>query len=343
MRLIELAERVGGELEGDGAIEISGVAGIREAREGDITFLGHARYQGFLPETKASAVILDPGCDADVASAVIRNDNPYLAFQKAMTILFGEPYAPAPGIHATAIIAPDVTLGRNVSLGPHVVIEPGCTIGDGVAVQAGSYIGHEVTIGDDTRVFPNVTIRERTSIGARCLIHAGAVIGDDGFGLTKDGAENRKVPQIGRVVIEDDVEIGSNACVDRATMGETRIRTGARIDNLVQVAHNVTIGEHAILCAQVGIAGSSIVGRNAILAGQAGISGHLEIGEGAQIAAQAGVIGDIPAGQRASGYPARPHGEQMRLIAATRRIPELLQRIDALERRLSERETESGR
>jgi UDP-3-O-[3-hydroxymyristoyl] glucosamine N-acyltransferase len=340
MLLSELVDRVGGELDGDGSIEISGVAGIRDAREGDLTFLGHPRYEGFLATTRASAIILDDrGVDLRqrfaLPAAVIRNDNPYLAFQKAMVLLAGNGYRPAPGIHPTAIVGEGARLGENVSIGPYVVIERAAEIGDGVVIEAGSYIGPGVVIGEETRIFPRVTIREGCQIGRRNTIHAGAVIGDDGFGFTKDGESHKKVPQIGCVVLEDDVEVGSNACIDRATVGETRIGTGTRIDNLVQIAHNVTIGRHTIVCAQTGIAGSSRLGDQVVLAGQVGVSGHLTVGDGAQLGAQAGVIGDVPPGQRASGYPARPHREQMRVIAATRRLPEILRRVEELEQRLA--------
>lgn len=343
MRLSELAFRVGGELRGDGQIEIRGVAGIRDAKKGDLTFLGHRRYEGFLSTTKASAVIMDDPA-RDVTSehlgrngdfAVIHNPNPYLAFQKAMTILYGDLYHPPVGVHERAVVAPDVKMGRNVSIGANVVVEAGTVIGDDVTIRPGTYVGADVVIGDGSHLYPNVTIRERVRIGRNNIIHAGAVIGDDGFGLASDGTENHKIPQIGCVVLEDDVEVGSNACIDRATIGETVIERGTRIDNLVQIAHNVTVGRHTVICAQVGVAGSAKIGNEVILAGQVGISGHVEVGDNAIVGAQAGVIGKIEPGQRVSGYPARPHAEQLRTTAASRRVPELLKRIDDLERRLA--------
>jgi len=339
MLLSDLVDRVGGELDGDGSIEISGVAGIRDAREGDLTFLGHPRYESYLATTRASAVILDDrGLDLGRRSArpaaIIRNENPYLAFQKAMMLLVS-PHRPAEGIHPTALLGEGVQLGENVSVGPYVVIGAAAVIEDDVIIEAGAFIGRQARVGRGSRLFPHVTVHEGCTIGQRNVLHTGAVIGDDGFGFTKDGNEHRKIPQIGRVVLEDDVEVGSNACIDRATFGETRIGAGTRIDNLVQIAHNVTIGSNSILCAQVGVAGSSRVGDQVVLAGQVGVSGHLTIGDGAQLGAQAGVIGDVPPGQRASGYPARPHREQLRVIAATRRLPEILKRMEELERRLA--------
>lgn len=342
MRLSELVARMGGDLDGDGAIEIKGVAGIKEAREGDITFLGHARYEEFLADTRASAVIVPDDHPVDIPLAVVRIDSPYLAFQKAMTILFGDPYRPASGVHPTAVVADSATVGENVAVGPHVVIEANAVVGDDVILGAGAYVGHESTIGAGSRLYPNVVVRERCAVGRHNILHAGCVIGDDGFGLTKDGDRNKKITHIGRVVLEDDVEVGSNTCIDRATVGETVIAQGTRIDNLVQIAHNVRIGRNAILCAQVGVAGSSKVGDHAVLAGQVGVSGHLSIGDGAQVGAQAGVIGDVPAGKQYSGYPARPHRQQMRHLAASHRLPDLLKRVAELEERLARLEgTES--
>jgi UDP-3-O-[3-hydroxymyristoyl] glucosamine N-acyltransferase len=335
MRLSELVARMGGDLEGNGALEITGVAGIKEAREGDITFLGHARYAEFLAETRATAVIVPGDHRVDLPVAVVRIDNPYLAFQQAMSILFGDPYRPEPGVHPSAVIAPSATLGDGVAIGPHVVVEADAVIGDGVILGAGSYVGHETTIGEGSRLYPNVVVRERCVVGRHNILHAGAIIGDDGFGLTKDGDRHRKITHIGRVILEDDVEVGSNTCVDRATMGETVICQGTRIDNLVQIAHNVRVGKNAILCAQVGVAGSSKIGDHSILAGQVGVGGHLSIGDRAQIGAQAGVIGDVPAGKQYSGYPARPHRQQMRHLAAAHRLPDLLKRVAELEERLA--------
>lgn len=342
MRLSELADRVGGELHGDGDVEIQGVAGIRDAREGDLTFLGHPRYENFLKTTRASAVIMERVNGGPRLTAVIENPNPYLAFQKAMRILYGDQYLPPLGVHPTAIIAPGARVGADVSIGPYVVIEHGAVIGDGAVIRAGVYVGADTVVGPRTHIFPNVVIRERVQIGADNVLHAGAVIGDDGFGFARDGAEHRKIPQIGRVVLGDNVEIGSNTCVDRATMGDTFIADGARLDNLVQIGHNVRVGENAVICAQTGIAGSTTLGKRVMAGGQVGIAGHVEIGDDAEVGAQAGVIGNVEPGERVSGYPARPHSEQLRTIAATRRLPELLKKIERLERRLAALEKENS-
>ncbi len=334
MRLSELAERIGGELVGDGTIEISGVAGIRDAREGDITFLGHPKYEGFLDTTRASAVIVDDH-DVRIRAAVIRNPNPRLAFQKAMMILHGDRLQPPLGIHPTAIFGKGTRIGAEVSIGPYVVIGDDAVIGDRVVIHAGCFIGSGVQIGERSFLYPNVVVREGTEIGRDNIIHAGAVIGDDGFGFVKDADAQRKIPQVGRVILGDHVEVGANSCIDRATIGETVVGDHTRIDNLVQIGHNVTVGRSAILCAQVGIAGSVEVGNDVVLAGQVGISGHLRIGDGVQIGAQAGVTKSIPPGERVSGYPARPHVEAQRIVAASRRTPELLRKIQELERRLA--------
>jgi UDP-3-O-[3-hydroxymyristoyl] glucosamine N-acyltransferase len=342
MRLSELADQVGGELHGDGDLEIRGVAGIRDAREGDLTFLGHPRYENFLKTTRATAVIMERANGLTGHTAVIENANPYLAFQKAMQILYGDRYLPPRGVHPTAVVDPGAEIGEDVSIGPFVVIEAGARIGDGCVVRAGVYVGAETSIGARTQIYPNVVIRERVEIGCDNILHAGAVIGDDGFGFARDGAEHRKIPQIGRVVLGDNVEVGSNTCIDRATIGETYVGAGARIDNLVQIGHNVRVEENAVICAQVGIAGSSKIGKRVMAGGQAGISGHIEIGDDAEVGAQAGVIGNVEPGERVSGYPARPHSEQLRTIAASRRLPELLRKIERLERRLAALERESS-
>jgi UDP-3-O-[3-hydroxymyristoyl] glucosamine N-acyltransferase len=342
MRLSELADQVGGELHGDGDLEIRGVAGIRDAREGDLTFLGHPRYENFLKTTQATAVIMQRANGLAGRTAVIENPNPYLAFQKAMRILYGDRYLPAAGVHPTALIDPAARIGRDVSIGPYVVVESGVEIGDGCVIRAGVYVGADTSIGARTHVYPNVVIRERVTIGCDNILHAGAVIGDDGFGFARDGAEQRKIPQIGRVVLGDNVEIGSNSCVDRATIGETSIGRGCRIDNLVQIGHNVQIEENAVICAQAGIAGSTRIGKRVMAGGQAGVAGHVTVGDDVEIGAQAGVIGNVDPGDRVSGYPARPHAEQLRTIAASRRLPELLKKIERLERRLAALERESG-
>lgn len=337
-RLGELAELVGGELHGDGDLLIRGVAGIKEAHQGEITFLGNPRYEEFLPQTQASAVILPRG-HAFNGRPSIRVEDPYAAFHRVTALFHAQRCLLPPGIHPAALVDPSVRLGNEVAIGPHVVIGAGTVVGDRCTILPGTIIGPAVTLGAHCLIYPNVVIREETAIGDRVIIHSGAVIGDDGFGFTTaaDGT-HAKVPQLGRVVVEDDVEIGANTCIDRATAGVTTVRRGTRIDNLVQVAHNVAIGEHSILCAQVGIAGSTTVGDYVTLAGQVGIVGHIEIGDQAKVGAQGGVTKSIPARTAVSGYPATPHSQAKRMYAALRHLPELQREVRRLRDRVRELE-----
>ncbi len=336
-RLAELATRLGGELHGDPDLRIHGVAGIKEARPGEITFLGNPRYEEWLAKTQASAVIL-PLAHAFNGRASIRVADPYAAFQVVMTLFHDQRPPLAPGVHPSALVGAGTVLGADVAIGPQVVIGERSRIGDRTIILPGAVIGSEVTIGARCLIYPNVVIREETLIGDRVILHAGAVVGDDGFGFrTRDG-QHEKVPQLGRVVIEDDVEIGANTCIDRATAGATVIRQGSRIDNLVQVAHNVTIGRNSILCAQVGIAGSTTVGDEVTLAGQVGVVGHIRIGDGAKVGAQGGVTKSVPSGAEVSGYPAAPHHLAKRVYAAMRHLPELLKTVRRLEHRIAELE-----
>jgi UDP-3-O-[3-hydroxymyristoyl] glucosamine N-acyltransferase len=336
-RLAELAERLGGELHGDPDLRICGVAGIKEARTGEITFLGNPRYEEWLEKTQASAVIL-PQRHAFNGRASIRVADPYAAFQAVMTLFHSQRPLLGPGVHPAALIGENAVLGPDVAIGPQVVVGQGCRIGERTIILPGVVIGPDVTIGARCLIYPNVVIREETQIGDRVILHAGAVIGDDGFGFLTRAGVHEKVPQLGRVVIEDDVEIGANTCIDRATAGATIIRRGSRIDNLVQVAHNVSIGRNSILCAQVGIAGSTSVGDDVTLAGQVGIVGHIQIGDGAKVGAQGGVTKSVPPGAEVSGYPAAPHHLAKRVYASMRQLPDLLKAVRQLERRVRELE-----
>jgi UDP-3-O-[3-hydroxymyristoyl] glucosamine N-acyltransferase len=332
-----VAKAIDGEVVGDGSIEITGVAGIREAREGDLTFLANPRYEPYLDQTRASAVIVAEN-HRTTTKALIRNPNPYLAFLKAVCLFRGEEARPAPGIHPSAVVAEGAAVDPTAWIGPHVVIESGAAIGARALVHAGGYVGAGAAIGDDARLYPRVTVAEGCVIGARVIVHSGTVIGSDGFGFVRDGDHYRKLPQIGNVVVEDDVEIGANVTIDRAAMGSTRIGRGSKIDNLVQIAHNVQIGEHCIIVAQVGISGSTEVGANAVIAGQVGIVGHIEIGAGAQIGAKSGVSKSVKPGEKVFGYPALPVGQAKRIEASLRHLPELFQSVRALRRRLDELE-----
>lgn len=334
----ELARVVDGEVVGDPSVAITGVAGVHEAGEGDITFAAGARYGARLKESKASAAVVPPGIEAADGMPVIRVENPDEAFSKIAGCFAPEPVEFEPGIHPTAVVADDVTMGEGVSIGAHVVIEPGCSIGDRTVVRPQVHIGHDATLGADCLIYPNVTVRERVSIGNRCIIHSGAVIGSDGFGyLTRDG-RHEKIPQLGTVVIEEDVEIGACVTIDRARFDRTWIKRGTRIDNLVQIAHNVVIGENCLVISQVALAGSVHVGNNVILAGQAAIDGHLVLGDNVVVGAKAGVTKDVPDGMRISGFPAQRHDHELRLVASLRRVPELLERIRELEKKVRELE-----
>ena len=303
---------------------------------GDITFVANPRYASDAAQTKASAVIVAKNWTRPCpASALIRADDPDKAFAQIAVLFAPPPVIPALEIHPTAVIAKDVQLGRDVSVGPHCVLEPGVKVGDRTILYAGCYLGHGVTIGSDTKLYPHVTVREYCQIGNRNIIHNGTVIGSDGFGYNVDEKGVRtKIPQIGIVVIGDDVEIGANVTVDRARFGKTRIGNGVKIDNLVQIAHNVVIGDHAVIVAQVGIAGSAEIGAHAVIAGQAGVAGHIVVGEWAVVGGQAAVTKDVPSKTFVSGYPAMPHEKATRIHAHVMRLPELKERVAELEKRL---------
>jgi UDP-3-O-[3-hydroxymyristoyl] glucosamine N-acyltransferase len=342
--LAQLAADLGGEVVGDASTVIRGVAGIREAQAGDITFLANARYASYLHETRASAVL----CNREPRTAplpLLQVDNPYLAFQKVVRIFRPETFRQDPGIHPSAVVSSQATLGEGVSIGPHCVIERGAQVGHRSVLMAGCYLGPHVAVGDDTLLYPHVTVREECVIGARCILHAGVVIGADGFGFAFDSGSYHKVPQVGNVVIGDDVEIGANTTIDRATTDSTRIGSGTKIDNLVQIGHNVLIGRHCIVVAQVGISGSTELEDYVVIGGQAGLAGHIRIGRGAQIGAQSGVARSVPAGETVTGYPAVPQGLFRRISAYMQKLPQLFQRTKAIEEKLEklEREKESVR
>lgn len=332
-KLRELAVIVGGEIDGDEDTEIHGVAGIREARRGDITFVANPRYEAFLATTAASAVIACP----DVASAkpAIRIADPYFAYLKVLNLFAEDAAVRYPrGVHETAVVDPSARLGEDVSVGPFCQIGADVEVGDHCTILCGTFIGTQTTIGDDCLIYPNVTVRERCTVGNRVILQPGAVIGADGFGFAKNGETHHKIPQIGRVILEDDVEIGANSCVDRATTGETRVRKGTKVDNLVQIAHNVLIGEDCVIAAQAGISGSTELGRGVVLAGQAGLVGHITLGDGAVVGAQGGVTKSVPPHTTVSGYPAREHSKARKLWAFTSRLPDLYDRVRALETEL---------
>jgi len=334
--LKELAALIGAEVAGDGSIRISGVAGIETAREGQITFIANPKYLSKGETTGAAAII----CSPDVAIAdkpLLKVKNPYLAYAKIVTLFHPRP--PEAGtIDARAIVGRDVRLGRNVTLYPFVVIGDGCALEDGVTIYPHCFLGNNVTVGEHTLIYPNVTIRERCSIGKRVIIHPGTVIGSDGFGFAKDGATYYKIPQAGIVQIDDDVEIGAGNTIDRAAMGRTWIQRGVKTDNMVHIAHNVTVGEDTILVAQVGISGSTSIGKRVILAGQVGVVGHITIGDDAIAGAKTGISGNVEARQVVSGYPHMPHRDWLKSSRTINKLPEMRLTIKRLEEKVTQLE-----
>ena len=338
--LKEISEIVGGVLVGNPDISIVGVAPIKEAKAGDITLLSDKRFLEYLEATHASCVIVPPDVETS-RCAIIKAENPWEAMSQLLPI-FVPSAIPSPGIDETAHVGQNCKVARGVSIGYQAYVGDQCRIADGVVIFPFTYIGEGSSIGTATIIYPNVTVRERTVIGQRVIIHAGAVIGSDGFGYTRADRGYKKIPQVGSVVIEDDVEIGANVAIDRGTMGATVIRSGVKIDNLVHVAHNVEIGENSLLVAQVGVAGSTEIGKNCILAGQAGVVEHVKLGDGVVVGAQSGVTKSIPAQTTVSGYPARPHDRSKRAYAALQNLPELLNRVSRLEKEMRKPSSTNG-
>ena len=331
--LYELAQACGGKLIGDPNAEVTGVASLSEAGPNDITFFADPRYVVQLRKTRAAAVFVPLDFAGSIQPAQIYVANPSRAFEQVVLKLAPKPLVFAPGIHSTAVVDPSAKLGNGVSIQAHAVIEVGTRIGDNSVIGVGSYIGHESVIGESCLIYPNVTIRERTKIGARVIVHSGAVIGADGFGFETVDGRYQKLPQIGIVQIDDDVEIGANTTIDRARFGRTWIQAGVKIDNLVQIAHNVIIGKNSIIAAQTGISGSTRVGENVKMAGQVGVIGHLTIEDDTVIAAQSGISRDLPGGAW-FGSPAVPLQEAKRQIALIHRLQKLVDRIKAIEKKL---------
>lgn len=331
--LKEIAECIGGEIVGDDGIVIKGVAGIKEAVEGDLTFLANPKYFPLLEKTRASAVITSRDV-GESKKTIIRTDNPSLAFSQVLTLISPKGIAQPKGIHPSAIVGKQVTLGKNVSLGPYVVVEDGALIGDNTVVYAGTFIGAHTKIGSDTLIYPHVSIREHITIGSRVIIHSGTVIGSDGFGFVTIKGEHFKIPQIGTVEIGDDVEIGANVTIDRARFDKTIIAKGTKIDNLVQIAHNVSIGENSIIVSQVGIAGSTVIGKNVTLAGQSGVVGHISIGDNAIVMAGSGVSKPVAENETVFGYPARRADAAKKAHAALYNLPRLYKTITELKIRI---------
>jgi len=334
MKLSEIAARLGAQLRGDGEIEIHRLIGIEQAGAGDLTFVANKKYISHLKQCAASAVIL--GHDApEVGIASLRCDNPYLAFAQSIELFYAKP-SPAPGIHPTALISDSAIIGCDPSIGAYAVIDKNVVIGDQVTIYPHVTIYPGARIGNDVVLHSRVVIREEVLLGDRVVVQNGAVIGADGFGFArKDDGSYYKIVQSGTVIVEDDVEIGANSTIDRATIGQTIIRKGAKLDNLVQVGHGSVVGEGNLLAAQVGLAGSTILGKNVILAGQVGVAGHLSLGDNVIATAQTGIPNSVEAGTKVSGYPAIENMQWLKSSAIFARLPELVRRIRALEQALA--------
>ncbi len=331
----QIAQRLGASVEGNPDLEICGVAGIRDAGGDEIAFVSQARYAVDAAASGAGAILVDLAWKESLPATLIRVEKPEASFAQVAAWFVPATPAPEPGVHASAVVHAKAQLGRNPSVGPFAVIEADAMLGDDVVVGAQCYIGHGARLGHQTRLYPQVSIREHCQLGERVIVHNGTVIGSDGFGYNVDRQGVRtKQPQIGIVTVGNDVEIGANVCIDRARFGKTKIGNGVKIDNLVQIAHNVIIGDHAVVVSQVGISGSTIVGPKAILAGQVGVAGHLVIGAGAIVGAQGGVTKNVPPGMFVSGYPATPHKEATKQHAMVARLPELRARVAALQKRI---------
>jgi UDP-3-O-[3-hydroxymyristoyl] glucosamine N-acyltransferase len=339
MKLRDLADKLQCRLEGDGNIDIRRVSGIERAETGDITFIDNPRYLPFLATTQASAVILTPSQSVGAAAlGVVRSDTPYVTFARALA-LFAPAAAQKAGIDPLSMVAPDATIGAGASIGAFTTVGAGASIGARTIVHSHVSVGSGARIGDDCILYPHVSIRDRVTIGHRVIVHDGVVIGSDGFGFAKqpDGT-HLKIPQTADVVIEDDVEIGANTTIDRPAVGETRIRAGTKIDNLVQIAHGVSVGQRVIFAAQVGIAGSTVVEDDVVLAGQVGVAGHLRLGKGVVATAQTGIPNSLDAGAYVSGTPAIPNKNWLRSAAAYRQLPALRKRVVELEHRIADLE-----
>ncbi len=331
--LKELADHLGGVVRGNGAVAINGLAPLEGAGPDKVSFLANPKYAAKVSETGAGGVLMAPGGES-YGRNVIELANPYLGFAKLLTLFYTQPH-PELGIMPEAVIGTNATLGEGISIYAGAVVGNNVIIGDRVVIHPGAVIYDGVTIGNDSVIHANAVVRERCRIGKRCKLQPGAVIGSDGFGFAPDGQSYYPIPQIGIVVLEDDVEIGANATVDRAALEVTLIRRGSKLDNLVQVAHNCQIGEDCMIVSQVGIAGSSKIGSHVTLAGQVGIVGHISIGDNAIIGAQAGVPGSLDGNAYYSGSPAMPHKEWLRVMGALPRLPEMRKKMNELEKRIA--------
>jgi len=333
--LSEIAAIVNGSLTGDGRVAISGAGSLEHAREGEITYIDRPELLS-IADTSPAAALIAPRNAPRGRKPMILTEDPRLAFSKVLEI-FAPQRNVFPGVHPQAVVAESAKLGRGVSVGAKAYVGAGTVLGDNTIVYPLAYIGDHVTIGADCIIHPHAYVGDRVVMGSRVAIHAGASVGGDGFGYIQEGGKHRKIPQIGTVIIEDDVEVGANATIDRATVSATRIGRGTKIDDHVHVAHNVIIGQDCLICGQVGISGSARIGDRVVMAGQVGVNDHITIGNDIIIGGQAGVFSDLPEPGYYSGYPAKPHNHSLRVLAATQKLPEVLKRLKALEDILSKK------
>ncbi len=344
MKLTDIVGITGGTLVGDGSCEIHGVATLEDAREGEIAFLANTKYTKYLKSTHASAVIVPAGTEPEKGLRMICTENPYYAFLKVVVLFHPQERLVAEGVHPTAVIGENTKLGKGAGIGPYVVIGKDCRIGDGTVILPFTTIGDGAALGEGCTVYSHVSIREKVTVGNRVILHCGVVVGSDGFGFAQKDGKYHKIPQVGTVVIEDDVEIGANTTIDRATLGETRIKAGVKLDNLIQIGHNCVIGEDTVIAAQSGLSGSTLIGKGVRVGGQVGFAGHMTIGDGAALGAKSGVSKSVPPRQFYSGIPAIPHLSELRKEAASIKLSEKLKelsdlqkRIEALEKKLREK------
>jgi UDP-3-O-[3-hydroxymyristoyl] glucosamine N-acyltransferase len=336
LRLAEVAEVVGGRLAGRADVVVHGVASPHAAGPRDLTFIMTPKDASKLAASAAAAAVVPEGVEA-AGRDVVHHKHPYLALAKMLEKLYPPERVP-PGVHPSAYVDDTAKLGEGVRVGPHAIVQSNAVLGDGVRVGAGAYIGRNVKVGAGTNIFPHAVLYERVVVGAGCIIHAGAVLGADGFGFTRHEGRHKKIPQVGGVVIGDDVEIGANTCIDSGTMEPTRIGSGTKIDNLVQIGHNCDVGERVLLCGCASTAGSVKIENDVTLAGQVGVSGHVTIGAGAVLTAQAGIISDVEPKAVVAGFPQMPMEEWRRASAAVRRLPDLLHEVRDLRRRIEQLE-----
>ena len=339
----QVAEMVGGRVEGDPLVQVEGIAPLNQAAETELGFLSHRRYLRHLAETGAGALLVSEALAVEAESHPSRVlvEDPHAVLPTILAHFYPTP-VPEPGIHSTAVLGKGVELGGGITIGPYAVVEEGTVLGKGVRIGAHAVLGAGCVVGEDSVIYPHVVLYPGTRLGARVILHAGAKLGVDGFGYVQAEGGIRKIPQVGACVIDDDVEVGANTCIDRGSIGRTTIGKSTKLDNLVQLGHNVRVGRGVLLAAQNGVSGSAEIGDGVMTGGQVGIGGHLEVGKGARIGGQGGVIGDIPPGSTVSGYPARNHRDFLRAMGMAFKLPETVRRLKKVEERLAVLEDSEG-